>query len=96
MGAEQAWLLAAIPAGFFFVLAFFGRLLPRGGDYLGVLAILTPFVLFFFILGDFLDFFDAEAGRLAIAESIKWSDIGEFNLRMGTYVDPITITMFGV
>ncbi len=96
MGAEQAWLLAAIPAGFFFVLAFFGRLLPRGGDYLGVLAILSSFVLSFFVLGDFLDFFDAEAGRLAIAESIKWSDIGEFNLRMGTYVDPITVTMFGV
>jgi hypothetical protein len=32
MGAEQAWLLAAIPAGFFLVLSFFGLALPRGGD----------------------------------------------------------------
>ena len=48
MGAEEAWLLAAIPAGVFFLLAFFGRALPRGGDYLGVAAIATSFVLFFF------------------------------------------------
>ena len=54
MGAEQAWLLAAIPAGVFFVLAIFGRALPRGGDYLGVAAIGTSFLLSFFVLGDLL------------------------------------------
>jgi NADH-quinone oxidoreductase subunit L len=93
MGAEQAWLLAAVPAGFFFLLALFGRTLPRGGDYFGVLSILTAFVLFFVVLVDFLD----TPGKLGpVVSDIQWSDIGDFHLRMGIYVDPITITMFGV
>ena len=93
MGAEQAWLLAAIPAGAFFLLAIFGRPLPRGGDYLGVAAILSSFVLFFFVLADFLD----TPGKLGpVVESMEWSSIGEFDLRMGIFVDPITITMFAV
>jgi NADH-quinone oxidoreductase subunit L len=93
MGAEQAWLLAAIPAGMFFVLALFGRYLPRGGDYLGVAAIGSSFVLFFFVMGDLLDSPDKLG---PILKSIEWSNIGDFHLRMGTYVDPITVVMFGV
>lgn len=97
MGAEQAWLLAAVPASLFVVLALFGRYLPRGGDYIGVLSIGTSFVLFFFVLADFLGFYNFEAGRTAIAESIRWVEIGQsWNIRFGTYVDPITIVMFGV
>ena len=92
MGAEQAWLLAAIPAGMFLVLALFGRYLPRKGDYLGVLAIGTSFVLFFFVLHDFLH----AGGHTAILTSIDWSDVGNFHLRQGIYVDPITIVMLGV
>jgi len=93
MGAEYAWLLAGIPAGVFFLLAFFGRKLPRQGDYLGVLAILTSFVLFFPLLADFLD---TPGGIGPVVADIEWSTIGEFELRMGTFVDPITIVMFAV
>jgi NADH-quinone oxidoreductase subunit L len=93
MGAEQAWLLAAIPAGAFFLLAFFGRFLPRKGDWLGVAAIGASFVLFFFVLHDFLH---VGQTHWPIVKTIKWSDVGTFRLRMGTYVDPITIVMFGV
>jgi NADH-quinone oxidoreductase subunit L len=93
MGAEQAWLLAAIPAGFFLVLALFGRKMPRGGDYLGVLSILTAFVLFFVVLVDFLD----TPGKLGpVVSSMEWSNVGDFHLRMGIFIDPMTITMFGV
>ena len=93
MGAHQAWLLAAIPAGMFVLLALFGRYLPRKGDYLGVLAIGTSFVLFFFVLGDFLH---VGPQHWPIVETIQWSNIGSFHLRMGTFVDPITIVMLGV
>src|SRR5215213_9965677 len=93
MGAEEAWLLAAVPAGMFLVLALFGRLLPRGGDYLGVAAILSSFVLFFIVLADFL----GTEGKVGpVLNSINWSDVGDFQLDMGIYIDPITITMFGV
>ncbi len=93
MGAEQAWLLAAVPAGMFIVLALFGRLLPRKGDFLGVLAIGTSFVLFFFVLYNFLHVGEA---NWPVVRDIKWSDIGAFHLRMGIVVDSITIVMFGV
>jgi NADH-quinone oxidoreductase subunit L len=93
MGAEQAWLLAAVPAGMFVVLALFGRLLPRKGDFLGVLAIGTSFVLFFFVLYNFLHVGEA---NWPVTRDIKWSDIGSFHLRMGIVVDQITIVMFGV
>ncbi|MGE5597104.1 MAG: NADH-quinone oxidoreductase subunit L [Hyphomicrobiales bacterium] len=96
MGAEQAWLLAAVPAGMFIVLSLIGRYLPRQGDFLGVLAIGTSFVLFFFVLADYLDFYNLEAGRTAITKSIDWSSVGSFDLDFGTYVDQITIVMFGV
>ena len=92
MGAEQAWLLAAIPGGMFLVIALLGSKLPRGGDYLGVLATGAAFVLFFVVLADFLD----TPGNVGpVVQSISWSEIGDFRLRMGIYVDPITITMFG-
>jgi len=93
MGAEQAWLLAAVPAGMFVVLALFGRLLPRKGDFLGVLAIGTAFVLFFFVLHDFLHVGES---NWPVVRDIKWSDIGSFHLRMGIVVDQITIVMFAV
>ena len=93
MGAEQAWLLAAIPGGMFLVIALLGRGLPRGGDFLGVLATGAAFVLFFFVLADFLD----TPGKLGpVVKSVSWSEVGDFRLRMGIYVDPITITMFAV
>ncbi len=94
MGAEEAWLLAAVPAGMFLVIAILGRYLPRGGDYLGVAAILSSFLLFFVVLVDFLD----TPGKLGpVVKDIEWSSIGEsFDLRMGIFIDPITIVMFGV
>ncbi|MGK2964183.1 MAG: NADH-quinone oxidoreductase subunit L [Tepidiformaceae bacterium] len=93
MTAEHAWLLAAIPAGMFVVLALTGRYLPRQGDILGVLSIGVPFVLFFFILADFLD---TPGGIGPVTKDIAWTEIGTFVIRMGIFVDPITITMFGV
>jgi NADH-quinone oxidoreductase subunit L len=92
MGAEQAWLLAAIPAGFFLVLTFFGRMMPRKGDFVGVISIGTSFVLFFFVLHSFLHL----GGHTPILSDIKWSSIGDFKLRMGTYVDGTTVVMLGV
>jgi NADH-quinone oxidoreductase subunit L len=93
MGAEQAWLLAAIPAAIFLVLALVGRYLPRQGDWLAVLAIGASFVLFFVVLVDFLTTGD---GLGPFTRAIEWTQIGEFELTMGIFVDPITIVMMGV
>ena len=93
MGAEQAWLLAAIPGGMFFVIAMIGRWLPRQADWLGILTIATTFALFFVVLVDFLGTGD---GLGPITNSMSWTEIGGFQLDMGIFVDPITIVMLGV
>jgi len=93
MGAEQAWMLAAVPGGMFFLMAALGRWLPRQGDYLGVLSIGTSFVMFFYVLHDFLT---TGGGFGEIAADMKWSEIGDFTLRQGIFVDGMTITMLGV
>ena len=93
MGVEDAWILAAIPAAMFVLIALVGRYLPRQGDYLGVLAIGASFVLFFFVLVDFLDLGEA---AWPIVNDIEWTQVGDFELRMGIFVDPITIVMLAV
>jgi NADH-quinone oxidoreductase subunit L len=104
---EHAWLLAAIPAGMFIVLALFGRYLPRGGDYLGIGATGASFVLMIFVAVNFLGNRGGLGGAFlpaspeaqefpAWVNSIEWSSIGSFVIDMGIYVDPITIVMFGV
>jgi NADH:ubiquinone oxidoreductase subunit 5 (subunit L)/multisubunit Na+/H+ antiporter MnhA subunit len=54
IGMEDAWLLPAIPAAAFAVLALFRNALPRKGDWLGIAAILASFLLFFPVLADLL------------------------------------------
>ncbi|MGD9933849.1 MAG: NADH-quinone oxidoreductase subunit L [Dehalococcoidia bacterium] len=103
---EHAYLLAAIPAGMFLLLALLGRYLPRGGDYLGVLATGTSFGLMIAVVANYLQNRGGLGGAFrhgleaeefpAWTNSIEWSTIGDFVLRMGIYVDPITIVMLGV
>ena len=90
---EHAWVLAAIPAGMFFVLALTGRYLPRGGDLLGVAATGASFVLFFFVLANFLQY---REGLGPWVNDFEWSHVGTFVLRFGIYIDPITMVMLGV
>ncbi len=91
MGAAQAWLLPAIPAAAFVLLAFFRNYLPRKGDWLSVLAILTSFVLYFFVLHDYLS-----SGNQWIDFSVDWLTFGSYTLHLGFYVDQISLVMMGV
>ncbi len=101
MITENAWLLAAIPAGAFFLLALLGRKLPRQGDLLGVAATGASFVLMLFVAANYLMNRGGLGGAHGYLESawvnsFEFSQIGDFTLRMGIFVDPITIVMFGV
>ena len=49
---EQAWLLPAIPAGAFVILALFHNYLPRQGDFIAVGGAIASFVLFLFVAAD--------------------------------------------
>jgi NADH-quinone oxidoreductase subunit L len=91
IGAQQAWLLPAIPACAFIILAFIRNFLPRKGDWVSVLAILASFILFFFVLADFL-----AGGSKPVDIGFSWLNFGGYGLRIGFYVDQITIVMLGV
>jgi len=92
IGAEyQAWLLPAIPACAFVLLVLLRNLLPRRGDWVSILAILASFIAFFFVLGDFLADGSQPADR-----GFQWLAFGNYGLRIGFYVDQITIVMLFV
>jgi len=99
MGADQAWILVAVPAATFVVLALFGRWLPRKGDWLAVLGVGASLVLYFFVLHDLLHQRDSLVnahGYWSIAMDTTWSHVGNFSLHFGTVVDPLSATMLGV
>ncbi|HEV8573843.1 MAG TPA: NADH-quinone oxidoreductase subunit L, partial [Dehalococcoidia bacterium] len=95
MGVEEAWLIPAAPAAAFVVLLLFGKYLPRGGDFIAIAAIGVSFVLLFPVLADFLD--NANGTEFVPGEkSWEWVQFGDFEIRLGFFVDQITIVMLAV
>jgi len=95
VGAQEAYLIPALPAAAFVVLLLFGKYLPRGGDFIAIAAIAGAFVLFFPVLADFLD--KANGTDFVSAEkSWKWIQFDNFEIRLGFFVDQITIVMLAV
>jgi NADH-quinone oxidoreductase subunit L len=96
MGMEQAWLLPAIPAVAFVVLALFHGYLPRRGDWVAIGAAIASFVLFLFVAGDLFGQLPAAGAELVNNNSgFDWVKIEEidFLLRIGFHVDQLTIVM---
>ena len=99
MGMEQVWLLPAIPAAIFALLALFNRAMPRGGDGLAILGMLAVVVLGLLVLLDFQSAF--EGGVFAPGAdhvyAFEWARIGNSLLiEFSTYVDGITVLMIVV
>jgi NADH-quinone oxidoreductase subunit L len=99
---DQAWLLPALPAGAFVILALFHGYLPRKGDFIAIAAAIASFVAFIFVAADLFDQLPAAANDLVNNTSgfdwIKVSGIpymngNDFILRIGFRVDQITIVM---
>jgi len=95
MGVEEAYLIPAIPAAAFVVLLLFGKYLPRGGDFIAILAIAASFALLFPVLIDFLD--HTHGTEFVPGEkSWQWVQFGDFEIRLGFFVDQIAIVMLAV
>ncbi len=104
VGMEQAWLLPAIPAAAFVVVALFHNYLPRKGDFIAVLAMAASFVLFLLVAGDLLGQLPAPAHELhdntsgfdwIKVEAIQFHD-NPFVLRIGFLVDQLSLVMLAV
>ncbi|MFA7248680.1 MAG: NADH-quinone oxidoreductase subunit L [Dehalococcoidia bacterium] len=97
---DQAWILPAIPVAIFIVVALFGRLLPRQGDFLVILGGLTVVGLVFSMVPGFQGAFHEGhfAPDGANAFSFDWVNIGQgfFIIPFSTYVDAITMVMLPV
>ncbi len=96
MGMEQAWLLPAIPAVAFVVLALFHGYLPRQGDWVAIGASIASFGLFLFVAIDLFDQLPAAGAALVNnTAGFDWVEIPEidFVLRIGFRVDQLTVVM---
>ncbi|MBI3743481.1 MAG: NADH-quinone oxidoreductase subunit L [Chloroflexi bacterium] len=89
MGIEWAWLLPAMCAGAFGVVALFGRWLPGRGSYLAIGAIGVGFVLFWPIMADVVRHGSDSFFR-------TWFDAGDTRVRLGMTVDELTVVMLGL
>jgi NADH-quinone oxidoreductase subunit L len=96
---EQAWLLPALPAAAFVILALFNGYLPRRGDWLAIAAVVASFVIALFVAVDLFDQLPVFAEDLVNNESgFDWVEIPEidFLLRIGFHVDQLTLVMLVV
>jgi NADH-quinone oxidoreductase subunit L len=95
---EQAWLLPAMPAVAFVILALFNGYLPRRGDWVAIAAAVASFVGFLFVAVDLFDQLPVFAEELVNNESgFDWVEIPEidFLLRIGFHVDQLAVVMLG-
>ena len=94
VGMEHAWLLPAIPAAVFVVVALFHRIIPRQGDFLAILGMAAVTVLSLLTIIDFQDGGDNVFTR-------EWLNIGGdagsvLMIEISTYYDSITAVMVAV
>ncbi len=99
MGMEQAWLLPAIPAALFVVVALFGRVIPRQGDWLIILGMVAALVVGVAVILDFQQFF--EGGVFVPGGEnqygFEWAAIADvLAIDFSTHVDSITVVMITV
>src|SRR5690606_5659493 len=93
---EQAWLLPALPAGAFVILALFHGYLPRRGDWVAVAAAIASFVLFLFVAAALFDQLPVAArDRAESACGLAGVDTPgtDFLLRIGFHLDQLTVVM---
>ena len=86
-----AWVIPALSVSAFGLVVAFGRFLPRQGAYISVLAIFLGFLLFWYILKDFLG-----SGERSVEFSINWFVVGDTRLAWGTTIDALSVTMLGL
>ncbi len=89
IGVEWAWVIPALSASAFVVVALFGRWLPMRGAFVSVAAILLGFVLFWFVLADLLK----NGGGTF---STGWLVLGDVSITWGVIVDRLSVTMIGL
>src|SRR5688572_4853841 len=98
---ENAWILPALPAGAFVILALLNfagiaQNLPRKGDFIAIIAVVAAFLGFISVSIDLFDQLPASGAELVNNTSgFDWVHIPsiDFTMRIGFRVDQITFVM---
>ena len=101
---EWAWLIPVFSFAAFPIIVISGNRLPGKGSWLSVLAIAAGFVVFWVVLGGFLDasastkdcVTSAHTEALTCSYDRSWFSVGELNLTWGIVIDPLTVVMLGL
>src|SRR6185295_3690541 len=93
---DHAWLLPALPAAAFVILALFQSYLPRKGDFVAIAAIIASFVAMLMVASDLFGQLPVAAADLVGNESgFDWAKIpsADFVMHIGFHVDQLTMVM---
>ena len=96
---DDAWVLPVMPLAAFVALLLTSQYLPRRGDWVAIALMGAAFVLVIPIAVDMADAIgEAGVGNFeGVSRSEQWIEIpGYIEIRMGTFVDQITLVMLGV
>ena len=107
---EWAWLIPVFCFAAAPLIVIFGRYLPGKGSFLAILAIAAGFVLFWLVLGSWLDadpgtngcLISPDTGELTCQYERTWFHAGlaglseSVRLDWGMLIDPLTIAMLGL
>ena len=95
-------IILLLPLAAFLVQIFVGKRLPRQGDWVSILAIVTTLVLSLYMFTSMiLRYVSAHGDEVLLKAaanwkeeiSIKWLDMGSFSIELGILIDNVTIIM---
>ena len=86
-----AWLIPALSAAAFVIVALGGRWLPGRGAFVSILAMAAGFALWLVALADMLG-----SGASVVSYGIEWLTAGGTTIGWGVHIDRLTIVMLGL
>ncbi|MDD5087791.1 MAG: NADH-quinone oxidoreductase subunit L [bacterium] len=90
---EPALYILLAPLAAFAVMIFFGKKLPRGGDWVSLFAIWSGLAVSLYLLAQVLFAYDPD---FCETRSIEWLVWGDFRLAAGMLIDNMTVVMLVV
>ena len=86
-----AWLIPALSAAAFVIVALAGRWLPGRGAFVSILAMAAGFALWMVALADMLG-----SGVSVVSYGVEWLTAGGTSIGWGVHIDRLTIVMLGL
>ena len=91
--ALYAYLILLLPLVAFAIQMFFGKRLPRKGDFVSVTAVLLTLAMALAMLAMLFVLYNPS---FTLEHKFQWIDIGDFQVSMGVFIDNVTIIMLFV